>query len=156
MSCTSIFSAKSWSNLTFRDSFGILRTCRFQNCPWFWKLTNICTSNKAKQNITNFLPLLYIDDSPYWTHLKKFSHMTLSTEHIWRNYNIWLSLLNTSEEIITYDSLYWTHLKKLGIINETDLFIQLFLLSYHCSPSVRCSYSLLFPKVWTQTNDIMS
>ena len=34
--CTSIFSAKSWSNLTFRDSFGILRTCRFQNCPWFW------------------------------------------------------------------------------------------------------------------------
>ena len=27
------FSIKSWSNFKIRDSFGKLRTCRFQNCP---------------------------------------------------------------------------------------------------------------------------
>ena len=37
-------SAKYCSNSTFRDSFGILRTCRFQNCHWFSNLTNIWRS----------------------------------------------------------------------------------------------------------------
>ena len=30
------FSIKSCSNFKIRDSFGKLRTCRFQKCPWFW------------------------------------------------------------------------------------------------------------------------
>ena len=45
LSFTLIFSAKSWSNFTSSDSFWILRTSRFWNCPWFWYLTNICRSN---------------------------------------------------------------------------------------------------------------
>ena len=47
LSSTLIFSSKSWSNLTSSDSFGILRTSRFWNCPWFWYLTNICRSNSC-------------------------------------------------------------------------------------------------------------
>ena len=35
VSLISIFSSYSWSNFKIRDSFGKLRTCRFQNCPWF-------------------------------------------------------------------------------------------------------------------------
>ena len=35
VSNSSIFSAKTWAIWAFRDSFGILRTCRFQNCPWW-------------------------------------------------------------------------------------------------------------------------
>ena len=41
VSSISIFSAYSWSNFKIRDSFGKLKTCRFQNCPWFWNLTKI-------------------------------------------------------------------------------------------------------------------
>ena len=43
------YSYKSWSNLASRDSFGMLRMSRLQNCLWFWKLTKICRSNWAKQ-----------------------------------------------------------------------------------------------------------
>ena len=32
---------------------------RFQNWPWFLKLSKICWSNSTKQNITNLFPLLY-------------------------------------------------------------------------------------------------
>ena len=35
VSNSSIYSAKTWAIWAFRDSFGILRTCRFQNCPWW-------------------------------------------------------------------------------------------------------------------------
>ena len=38
VSFISIFSASSLSNYKIRDSFGKLKTCRFQNCPWFWNL----------------------------------------------------------------------------------------------------------------------
>ena len=31
--------ANSWSNLTTKTSFRILRTSRFQNCPWLLELT---------------------------------------------------------------------------------------------------------------------
>ena len=54
LSFTWIISVKSWSNLTFRDSFEILRTCRFQTWPCFWHLTKICRRNVAKQNIGYF------------------------------------------------------------------------------------------------------
>ena len=42
------FSIKSWSNFKIRDSFEKLRTCRFQNCPWFWNLTKIWWRNWGK------------------------------------------------------------------------------------------------------------
>ena len=61
VSLTSNISAKTWSNWTCRGCFGNVRTSRFQICPWFWKSTKICGSNRAKQNITDFFPLLYID-----------------------------------------------------------------------------------------------
>ena len=44
-SFTLIFSAKSWSNFTSSDSFGILRMSRFWNCPWFQYLAKIWRSN---------------------------------------------------------------------------------------------------------------
>ena len=59
LSLTSNISAKTWSNWTCRGCFGNVRTSRFQICPWFWKSTKICGSNRAKQNITDFFPLLY-------------------------------------------------------------------------------------------------
>ena len=59
VSLTSNISAKTWSNWTCRGCFGNVRTSRFQICPWFWKSTKICGSNRAKQNITDFFPLLY-------------------------------------------------------------------------------------------------
>ena len=34
------FSIKSWSNFKIRDSFEICTFSAFQNCPWFWNLTN--------------------------------------------------------------------------------------------------------------------
>ena len=59
VSLTSNISAKTWSNCTFRGRFEIVRTSRFQICPWFWRFTKICGSNRAKQNIQFFLPVLY-------------------------------------------------------------------------------------------------
>ena len=59
VSLTSKISAKTWSNCTCRGCFEIIRTCRFQNWPWFWKSSKICGSNRAKQNITDFSPRLY-------------------------------------------------------------------------------------------------
>ena len=37
--CNTMGSMPPWLwkvSLNFRDSFGILRTSRFRNCPWFW------------------------------------------------------------------------------------------------------------------------
>ena len=34
--------------------------CRFQNCPWFGHLTNICRRYWSKQNIGYFLLVLYV------------------------------------------------------------------------------------------------
>ena len=59
MSLTSNISAKTWSNCTCKGCFENIRTSRFQICPWFWKLTNICGSDRAKQNMQFFLPALY-------------------------------------------------------------------------------------------------
>ena len=59
VSLTSNISAKTWSNCTCRGCFENVRTSRFQICPWFCKLTKICGSNGAKQNIQLFLPVLY-------------------------------------------------------------------------------------------------
>ena len=59
LSLTSNISAKNWSNCTCRGCFENLRTSRLQICPWFWKLTKICRSNRAKQNMQLFLPVLY-------------------------------------------------------------------------------------------------
>ena len=58
-SLTSNISAKTWSNCTCRGCFEIVRTSRFQNWPWFWKLSKTCRSNRGKQNITNLFPPLY-------------------------------------------------------------------------------------------------
>ena len=57
---TSNISGKTWSNCTCRGYFENVRTSRFQICTWFWKLTKICGSNRAKQNIQLFVPVLYI------------------------------------------------------------------------------------------------
>ena len=54
LSLTSNISAKNWSNCTCRGCFENLKTSRLQICPWFWKLTKICRSNWAKQNIGLF------------------------------------------------------------------------------------------------------
>ena len=59
ISLTSNISAKTWSNCTCRGCFEIIRTSRFHNWTWFWKLSKICGSNWAKQNITNLFPPLY-------------------------------------------------------------------------------------------------
>ena len=59
VSLTSNISAKTWSNCTCRGCFEIVRTSRFQNWPWFWKLSKICGSNRGKQNTTNLFPPLY-------------------------------------------------------------------------------------------------
>ena len=53
VSLTSNIPAKTWSNWTCRGCFEIGRTSRFQICPWFWKLTKIYGSDRAKQNVTN-------------------------------------------------------------------------------------------------------
>ena len=58
VSLTSNISAKTWSNCAWRGCFENVRTSRFQICPWFWKLTKICGSNRAKQNIQLFVPAL--------------------------------------------------------------------------------------------------
>ena len=59
VSLTSNISAKISSNCIWRGCFEIVRTSRFQNWPLFWKLSKICGSNRAKQNITNSFPPLY-------------------------------------------------------------------------------------------------
>ena len=59
VSLTSNISGKTWSNCTCRGCFENVRTSRFQICPWFWKLTKICVSNRVKQNIELFVPVLY-------------------------------------------------------------------------------------------------
>ena len=41
VSFSSLFSANIWPNFNFRDSFGKLRTCSFQNCPWYCNLDKI-------------------------------------------------------------------------------------------------------------------
>ena len=38
---TSIFSGSTWPNVKSKVSFEILRTSRFQNCPYFWNLMKI-------------------------------------------------------------------------------------------------------------------
>ena len=60
VSLTSNISAKTWSNWTCRGCFEIVRTSRFQNWHWFWNLSKICGSNRAKQNTTNLWSQLYI------------------------------------------------------------------------------------------------
>ena len=59
VSLTSNISAKTWSNWTCRVCFVNVKTSRFQICPWFWKSTKICGSNRAKRNIQLFLFLPY-------------------------------------------------------------------------------------------------
>ena len=54
VSLTSNISAKTWWNCTCRGCSENLKTSRFQICHWFWKLTKICMSNWAKQNIGLF------------------------------------------------------------------------------------------------------
>ena len=61
VSLTLNISVKTLSNCTCRECFENLRTSRFHICPWFWKLSKICGSNGAKQNITNLFPLLYMN-----------------------------------------------------------------------------------------------
>ena len=79
VSLTSNISAKTWSNCTCRGCFENVRTSRFQICPWFWKSTKICGSNRAKQNITDFFPLLYI-----LLHFHSFSiNFPMSLSIIW-------------------------------------------------------------------------
>ena len=55
VSLTPNISAKTWPNCTCRGCFENIRTCRFQICPWFWKLANICGMGVIEQNkISNF------------------------------------------------------------------------------------------------------
>ena len=58
VSLTSNISAKTWSNCKCRVCFEKIRTSRFKISPKFWKFTKICGSNRAKQNIKLFMPVL--------------------------------------------------------------------------------------------------
>ena len=53
VSLTSIFTASTWSIIKSRDSFEILRTCRFKNWPYFLNLVKIwgsyCQKTKKKK-----------------------------------------------------------------------------------------------------------
>ena len=51
-----INSGKSCWDSTIRDSFGIQRTSRFQNCPWFWILTNNCNELLNNRKDQTLLP----------------------------------------------------------------------------------------------------
>ena len=51
MSFSSIFSANIWPNFNFRDSFGKLRTCSFQNCPWNWNLAKYLLRKVKKKTL---------------------------------------------------------------------------------------------------------
>ena len=57
VSLTSNTSAKTLSNCTCSGCF---ENVRLQICPWFWKCTKICGSNRVKQNTTYFLQSLYM------------------------------------------------------------------------------------------------
>ena len=50
VSLSSIFTASTWSIIKSRDSFEILRTCRFKNWPYFLNLVKIWGSYSQKQN----------------------------------------------------------------------------------------------------------
>ena len=99
VSLTSNISAKTWSNCTCRGCFENVRTSRFQICPWFWKSTKICGSNRAKQNITDFFPLLYRLDC--W---QKSKIKLLTSELLL--FNMWLFVSICSYLIWTFYDVY--------------------------------------------------
>ena len=82
---------KSWSNLASRDSFGMLRMSRLQNCPWFWKLTKICRSNWAKEktNLSFHQIFLKANIALYLSSLRQFLVVLglpyISTSIMWGN-----------------------------------------------------------------------
>ena len=82
---------KSWSNLASRDSFGMLRMSRLQNCPWFWKLTKICRSNLAKEKtkLSFHQPFLKANIALYLSSLGQFLVVPglpyISTSIMWGN-----------------------------------------------------------------------
>ena len=59
-SLSSIFTASTWSIIKSRDSFEILRTCRFTNWPYFWNLVKIWGSycQKTKKRNSENHPLV--------------------------------------------------------------------------------------------------
>ena len=84
VSLISNISAKTWSNWIYRGSFEIVRTSKFQGSR-FWKLTNNCGSNWAKQNTTNLFPPLYMHSEKKVVSSKKlFGPLQNSVE----NFNI--------------------------------------------------------------------
>ena len=55
-SCWGVLRMNKWTNRQMDDCRVAFAT---ENWPWFWKLSKICGSNRAKQNMTNFFPPLY-------------------------------------------------------------------------------------------------
>ena len=62
MSLTSIISTSTWPNIKSKDSFEILRTCSFQNWPYFFNFAKFELRNCQKTNFKLFL----------WTHCSLF------------------------------------------------------------------------------------
>ena len=62
VSLTSIFTASTWSIIKSRDSFEILRTCRFKNWPNFLNLVKIWGSycQKTKKRNSENHPLVLV------------------------------------------------------------------------------------------------
>ena len=90
LSFISIFSAYSWSNFKIRDSFGKLRTCRFQNCPWFWNLSKIWWKNWRKTKVSIFLwtqcmfsTPKYLSDASKRPFIQKLCYFLLSETFFW-------------------------------------------------------------------------
>ena len=82
---------KSCSNVASWDSFGMLRMSRLQNCPWFWKLTKICSCNLAKQKTKLSFHLIFLkaNIALYLSHLEQFLVVPevpyISTSIMWEN-----------------------------------------------------------------------
>ena len=78
VSWTSIISASTWPKFKSKFSFEILRTSRFQNCPYFLNFVKIWWRYCQKQNWEIFRTTLY-----FWNH-GEFQHAV----HSWLNLEV--------------------------------------------------------------------
>ena len=84
----------SWSLIKTRDSFGILRMYRFQNCPWFWYLIEIyriygVEQKKISNNLCQYC-ITYIQ----WIK-RQFSHL-------WTLFDMYKNSIFQSKSLTTH------------------------------------------------------
>ena len=98
VSLTSIFTASTWSIIKSRDSFEILRTCRFKNWPYFLNLVKIwgsyCQETKKRKS----------EKHPLYT-IKCFDFQVLET--------------TVTCLMLTWYCPMWTMLSTLSVLMET-------------------------------------